>query len=157
MKRIPLTRGFEALVDDDDFEELSRFKWHANVTSKGAVYAARKSRRPDGTYSIVYMQRQITNPPDGMDCDHINGDRLDNRRCNLRSVTRSQNLRNAHTTISRGVFWCKQTRRWFARISNNGRRVFLGRFQSREDATAAVWKARSEIAAQESAAQKPAQ
>lgn len=104
MKTIVLTKGYVAIVDDDDFAALSANKWTAVVTGKKTkrVYAYRRTgwdntkRRYTG---VVYMHRVIVATPDGFDVDHINGDTLDNRRSNLRTATRSQNLANNRRAI----------------------------------------------------------
>lgn len=90
IRYIPLTRGLHAIVDADDYEWLSQYKWYAgSPKSAGKMYARRYS--PDG---VVLMHRQIMNPPKGMVVDHINGNGLDNRRCNLRICTQAENTRN---------------------------------------------------------------
>lgn len=81
MKEIPLTQGYVTLVDDADYEWLSRWKWH---------YHGGYAERGDG----VLMHREITDCPAGKEVDHINHDPLDNRRENLRVVTRWQNMLN---------------------------------------------------------------
>lgn len=76
------------------------------------------------------------------DIDHINGDRSDNRMANLRSVSRSENLRNAaissaNTSGVRGVDWFKPIGKWRARIRADGKEVTVGYFDAKEDAVAA--------------------
>lgn len=97
-KRIELTQGLFATVDDEDFEVLSKYKWHVKRACKGAkVYAARKRRSEDGPGSCkVLMHLQILglhNSPtredaNWMEVDHINRDSLDNRQANLRYTNR---------------------------------------------------------------------
>jgi hypothetical protein len=101
VKEIPLTQGQVALVDDDDFERLNAFKWQAQwmITAK-SFYAVRfeggrKNRR------WVSMSRFIMHTPKGMECDHINHDTLDDRKCNLKNCTRSQNQQNRKIYIDR--------------------------------------------------------
>lgn len=84
VRRIPLTKGKTALVDDEDYEKLSKVRWFAFVRS-GTSYAARHNGRP-----VVYMHREIVGAEPGTEVDHINGDGLDNRRANLRRCTHSQ-------------------------------------------------------------------
>lgn len=74
--------------------------------------------------------------------DHINGDKADNRICNLREATNAQNGKNARTPISNtsgvcGVTYDKVNRRWRSLIKVNGRQIHLGRWQSFEDAVKA--------------------
>lgn len=89
MKEIKLTKGQVAIVDDEDFEELNKYKWHA-TKHRNAFYARRANygKRPHQ----VYMHRQIL---EGVKIvDHINLNSLDNRRSNLRSVNPSQSCLN---------------------------------------------------------------
>lgn len=85
MKIISLTRGKSALVDDEDYDRLNQWKWHCLANG----YAARKEKR-----QYVRMHCLINNTPKGMFTDHKNGDKLDNRKMNLRSCTKSQNMMN---------------------------------------------------------------
>ena len=89
MKRIALTKGKFALVDDEDFQRVMRHGWIANRSIQGRWYAVAqiKQRR-------VYLQRFILGTPEGMDTDHINGDTFDNRKSNLRVCRHSQNCAN---------------------------------------------------------------
>jgi hypothetical protein len=91
-KTIPLTKGYEALVSPEDYEELSKHKWHASERPNGKVYAAR-STTFSGLPVVQYMHREIMGEcPD--DVDHIDGNGLNNVRENLRPATRSQNHMN---------------------------------------------------------------
>lgn len=90
MKTIPLTRGLEALVDDDDYEWLSQFNWYAFTSGRSRpplVYAGRAGPRK----SKIIMHREVIKAPPGMDVNHENGNTLDNRKKNLKLMTRSQN------------------------------------------------------------------
>ncbi len=87
---IPLTRGLHAIVDAADYEWLSRYKWYAQACRGGTFYARRNTH--PGTMSMHCM---IMNPPKGMVVDHINGNGLDNRRCNLRICTQYENKLNS--------------------------------------------------------------
>ena len=93
MKEISLTKGLVAIIDDEDFERVSRYKW-VSLKNKRTVYASRSSDLKGGK-KTMYMHRFIMNPPSDMQVDHINGDGLDNRRVNLRVCTQSQNLKNS--------------------------------------------------------------
>jgi hypothetical protein len=101
-KTIPLTRGFVALVDDEDYEWLNRWSWYA----KGKlpyVYATRQQRIAPGKQSTIRMHRVLLGlgaSESHVFVDHANKDTLDNRRSNLRRCTPSQNQGN--TTIARG-------------------------------------------------------
>ena len=144
MKEIKLTRGKVALVDDEDFEWLNQRKWHAQK-SGNAWYAARcdcsgKRKR------YVYMHRLILRPPIGKECDHSNGSGLDNRRANLRVVTRSQNMMNSRkgrgcSSKFKGVYWNRQAGKWHTQINVCGRKHYLGRFVGEKEAACAYNRA----------------
>lgn len=93
MRKIPLTQGKFAIVDDDDYEFLMQWKW--SLTSHG--YAKRSQRT--GNQKCFYMHREITKIKKDMQVDHINHNKLDNRKCNLREVTSNQNMMNRSTTV----------------------------------------------------------
>lgn len=88
MREIILTQGKVAIVDNEDFEYLSQFKWHA-VRVGHNWYANRNIKTMDG-YKSQRMQWDIL----GKNTDHKNGNGLDNRRDNLRTCTKAQNTRN---------------------------------------------------------------
>ena len=143
MKKIPLTQGQFALVDDDDYDELSAFKWCAIKMRGGAYYAAR-SVIPK---RLVLMHRQILGLTDPkIQGDHRNHDTLDNRRENIRAATHSQNQQNrpgldSHNTSGfRGVSWNKKRKKWVANIGVGGKYKYLGLFTDINKA-AAVYSA----------------
>ena len=144
MRAIELTKGMVATVDDEDYQSVSRHKWHALVGTHH-VYAVR-SVRDDGRKRMIYMHRQITNAPDGMDVDHINGDTVDNSRANLRVSTRSDNMCNqgpsrASTSGYKGVRFHKKHQRWYAAIKKEGKSHHLGHYKTAEEAARAYDKA----------------
>jgi hypothetical protein len=134
MSEIKLTQGKVALVDDGDFESLSRFTWHAHNNS-GKWYAMRRtSRRAD--YRSIGMHNEIMG---ALEIDHRNGNGLDNRKENLRLATRSQNIANSklhrdNSSGIKGVYLDKATRKWRAQIGFNYRVIQLGRFVDKEQA-----------------------
>lgn len=132
MKKIPLHgkhgQGKFTLVDDDDFEELSKEKWL--VGSTGYVIS---SRRVEGKNKFTLMHRKIMQPGEGLYVDHINLDKLDNRKGNLRIATNAENVRNGpkrSNTSSpyKGVFWHKQRNKWRAEITKDYQNISLGLF-----------------------------
>ncbi len=144
MKLIPLSRGKKAIVDDEDFGWLSRWNWYFNGS-----YAI----RVDGK-KTVYMHREILKTPKGKETDHIDGNKINNRRKNLRVANRSQNSLNkaaskGKTSRYKGVCWDTEKGKWLAQIQVSGRprrRVkFLGRFQKEKDAASAYNKAAIEL------------
>lgn len=141
MKRIKLNKGFVALVDDSDFEYLNQWKWFEHHGY--AVRTKRIGLRKFNKISEIYMHRLINQTSEGFDTDHINRNKLDNRRCNLRTVTRSQNQFNRGNPINntsgyKGVGWDKEHQKWVSRIKVNGKKIFLGRYNSLQGA----WLAR---------------
>lgn len=144
-RRIPLSRGLFALVDDCDFEWASQFKWHARQSSAGTprFYAQRNVLLPSGKRSMRYMHRELLGALPGQEVDHKDRDRLNNRRDNLRFCSRSQNnansgkRRNAVSSRFKGVTWESRRKHWVAQIQVRGKHFFLGSFASEKRAAAA--------------------
>ena len=142
MKKIPLTQGKYAIVDNADFSLLNQFKWCLLHT-----YAARTKYKPKKT---VLLHRVILNNPVGMEIDHINGDGLDNRRKNLRIVSHQQNLFNRRSnknssSVYRGVSWSKSNNKWHAFIQKNGVLFHLGHYSSEREAAMVYNKKAKEL------------
>lgn len=140
MKRIPLTKGQYAIVDDEDFEWLSQWKWHALKTSV-TYYACHRNRQ-----KYLFMHRIITNCPKDSQVDHRNGNGLDNRRDNLRFSTQQQNTQNQRpikggTSKYKGVYWDKTRKKWAARITCGYKNHFLGRYKTELEAVHSYDKA----------------
>lgn len=130
MKKIPLTQGKFALVDDEDFEWLSQWKW--GLSNK---YAARNTDK-------AYMHRLVNKTQKGKDTDHINGDKLDNRRSNLRSARRAENnantkLKKNNTSGFKGVSFDKSRGLWSVKIMVDRKTLNLGRFADKLEAASA--------------------
>lgn len=132
MKEIPLRKSSAvALVDDEDYEFLSRFKWKERKHKRcNTTYATARIKGKD-----VRMHRLLLCPPDGMVVDHINHNGLDNRRANLRVCTQQQNSvnqRRRRKALSpyRGVSIV-------ALFTHKGRTIRLGNFASVEEAAIA--------------------
>lgn len=134
--RVPLSRGKFALVSDEDGPRVLQFKWSYD----GNGYACRKVRttRRDGTpfQRKILLHRFVLDAPQGMDVDHVNRNRLDNRRCNLRLATRGQNAANMppRRGALKGVYRRSDCNRWRAEIVVDGRKRHLGTFLSALDA-----------------------
>lgn len=144
MKTIALTRGFEAIVDDEDFEYLSQFKWHFNSHGYAArtIYIKDSSKKSGYKFITERMHRVINKTSKGFHTDHINSNRLDNRKVNLRTATRAQNARNKsnqknNTSGYKGVSWHARNKRWRASISLNNKPVNIGCFKTKEEAARA--------------------
>jgi len=132
-KKIKLTQGKFALVDDADFDWLNQWKWYAQK-QRNTFYAVRNVR-VGLKQKIVKMHRLILGLDfdDGRQGDHINMDTLDNRRANLRIAIHAQNQRNRgrnanNTSGYKGVYWNKQKKKWRAYIKVNGKQKYLGYF-----------------------------
>jgi hypothetical protein len=132
-------------VDDEDRWLLEQFRWRKR--SDGYVIRSLYIGWIDGAYRYkrLYLHRLIMNASPGDIVDHINGDRLDNRRCNLRVVTQHINMQNRslrpharNTSGYRGVVWDKRRRKWAARAKTNGKQHFIGYFSERELAAEAA-------------------
>jgi hypothetical protein len=136
-KQIPLTQGYFAIVDEEDFERLNKYKWHARKYTD-RIYAVR-------THEVgraQSMHRLIMCPPTGLVVDHINHDCLDNRKCNLRICSPAENSRNRRpngkgSSKYKGVTWDKEKKKWKAQINYNGQHIFLGLYDYQEDAALA--------------------
>jgi hypothetical protein len=145
-RAIQLTQGFVALVDDADFEALSRWHWSVKEAD-GRWYAVRGTCRGPRNSPVkhqIKMHRQILGVDDpSVLIDHRNGNGLDNQRGNLRIATNAQNGYNARkrhgTTTSKykGVTWDTARGKWTASIMVSRRRYALGRFENEEDAARA--------------------
>jgi hypothetical protein len=138
MKKIKLTKNKFAIVDDEDFVFLNQWKWCYNENG----YATRGTHKKINgkRISINYsMHRQVNNTPEGFDTDHINQNKLDNRKSNLRTVTHQQNSFNYsptknNTSGCRGISWFKRDKKWLTQITLNGKTVHLGYFNKIKDA-----------------------
>lgn len=141
MKQITLTQDKVALVDDADFEWLSRWKWRARKC--GMVwYACRNSPRPE--HQTIYMHREILG--DSWHIDHKDGDGLNNQRQNLRSASKQQNgqnsgLRKNNTSGFKGVSHNRKLNKWVAQIQVGERSIYLGVFATAEESALAYDKA----------------
>lgn len=139
--QIPLSRGLVALVDAADYEWLNQWKWSAHNSCREFFYAARWSGGRKAR-CMVYMHRLILGATTTGEVDHINGNRLDNRRANLRIVTHQQNTQNQLTKrkgcSSRHIgVWRRPNGRWTAQITVDYRTIALGTFDTEEQAAVA--------------------
>jgi hypothetical protein len=122
-----------ALVDAADAEAIGAYHWSMH----GKGYVAR-TIQVGGKRLAVRMHRQLLGLThgDGVHVDHVNGDKLDNRRVNLRVCTNAENHQNRHERPYRGATWDAEAKRWRARVRLDWRLHHLGRFATREEAAA---------------------
>lgn len=136
MKEIELTKGYVAIVDDEDYERVNQYKWTLNK-QKHTSYA--KTRIDN---KVIYMHRLIMNEPN-MKVDHIDCNGLNNQKDNLRLATNSQNSSNKsglnknNTSGYRGVRWRKDRNKWSAEITYNKQKIALGHYTDIKEAARA--------------------
>lgn len=146
LKEIKLTNGMFTIVDNEDYDKLVNSNWYySNGYAKKSV-----KNESTGKWRYIYLHRLITDVPRKIQIDHINGNRLDNRRENLRFCTNAENGKNRkisknNTSKFKGVFFYKKGNSWRSMIRVDGRRIFLGDFGSAEAAYEAYCKASSEF------------
>jgi hypothetical protein len=140
MKEISLTRGKVALVDDEDFEWLNQWNWcyRTPKSGKNAMGYAIRMTQKDHVRTRIHMHRLIMNTPPELEVDHINGNRIDNQKSNLRNCTHQQNIFNKtnlwnNTSGYRGVslYYSKY---WVARITINVKISHIGTYKTAEEA-----------------------
>lgn len=137
-----------ALVDDEDLDSvLAQGRW--SLVGRGYV---RHGTKVNGKQVHIYLHRFIMglSPGDRRKVDHRDGNKLDNRRGNLRVGTQSQNLQNRtipqsnNTSGHRGVTWMKNRGKWMAQAQHEGRRIYLGYYDDLEEAATVVRRWRAE-------------
>jgi hypothetical protein len=133
MKEIKLTQGKVALVDDEDFEYLNQWKWHAHKDRLNYWYAIRTV-----SGKRIPMHRQIMNTPKDRQVDHIDHNGLNNQRSNLRNCTRSQNQMNRKAFgKSKYIGVNFKSNKIVAQIHVHGKKYHLGYFNTEEAAAIA--------------------
>jgi hypothetical protein len=137
-KEIPLTKGKVAIVDDEDFEELSKYKWRFSSTE----YAVRHTT-VNGKKCQFRMHRVVMNLGGSqLEVDHINHNTLDNRKSNLRICTHAENSRFSRKQSNnksgyKGVCWSKRDKKWLATIYRPSGNNYIGLFSTPEEAAMA--------------------
>jgi hypothetical protein len=148
-KELLLLRGEITLVDAEDYEYLSQWGWYKDGTGYASM-----SITEDGKQRIYFLHRVImvrVCDITGKVIDHINGDRLDNRKENLRAVSNAENLQNVHNKRKGcsskyfGVWYDKGRQNWYAHIMKNYRKYYIGRFDTELEAAIAYNKKAEEL------------
>lgn len=128
MREVQLNRGFVALVDDEDFDKVSALKWY-----ESSGYGWHKGRK-----MYTSMHRFIMQAEKGVEVDHVDGNRLNNQRSNLRLCTPSQNrcntLRKVGVSEYKGVSFDKVNQKWRAKIKVQGKHYSIGRYTTELEA-----------------------
>lgn len=133
---IPLTSGRHAIIDADDYEKVYDYKWSSsNAYAESKTFYYRDS-------GATKMHRLITDAPAGKEVDHINGNRSDNRKSNLRICSARENHKNKFkkalaASLFKGVCFDKGRNQWVASISCDYKKIFLGRYDCELDAATA--------------------
>lgn len=150
-KRINLTQGKSVIVDDDDYEWLSKNNWYAH--KQGKTWYAKRTTSINYHVTIIHMHREIMGL--GIDngkvyVDHIDGNGLNNAKSNLRLCTKAQNGMNRgpqrdNSSGYKGVGWDRSRHKWRAQITVNGKNTFIGRYNTKEKAARAYDKKAKEL------------
>lgn len=117
-------KEYDCLVSPEDFELVNSYRWHLDKNGYATTH-----RRSTGT---IRMHRLVANTPKGMDTDHLNRVKLDNRRENLRVVTHHLNTLNRPK--GQGIIYDADRGKWRSRFKFMGKDIHLGRFSTKEDA-----------------------
>jgi hypothetical protein len=149
-RKIKLTQGRIAIVDDADFAFLNQWSWQ--VSKKGYAVRSVHLGKIAGRYkkTAAIMHRILTAAPHYLQVDHINGNKVDNRKANLRLCTNGQNKQNGagyknSTSKYRGVSWHSGMRQWYAQIQKDKRKYTIGWFENEVDAAKAYNRRASKL------------
>lgn len=154
IRLFPLKHGARTQVDDADFEMLNARRWQYGPGGYAVTNFSRRGAKPRGssTWQIA-MHRLLLDVAVGVSVDHINRDKLDNRRVNLRVASMSQQMANTklnvrNTSGFRGVTKNRKGSTWKATIGHKPakhRKLYLGNFTTAEDAARAYNRAAKKL------------
>lgn len=141
-------KGHTFVISDEDADLIER-RWKTVISRGGRPYIHRSHPQSEYLHRVIAVR--MGHALDGLTVDHINGDTLDNRRCNLRVVPQAVNSRNLggrranNTSGIQGVRWIESRQRWNAQIKTDYRAKNLGNFKTKEEAIAARLQAEREL------------
>lgn len=134
MKKIPLSRGMFALVDDSDYERVIQFKWCVDTNDYKRFYAKHGYAYKNGKRPCIKLHHFLIGRIKGKEVDHIDGNGLNNQRNNLRFCTRTQNAWNTRGYLGRklpkGVY--PSLDKFQSQLRINNRKIYLGRFETKQ-------------------------
>lgn len=138
MKKLKLSNGMYSLLDDQDYLWASEYRWMGRPYHSGWRVCREESR----TGKTIYLHREITKAPTGLEVDHVDGNGLNNTRTNLRVCTHSENGKNRRVNQNsksgyKGVVWREHAGKWQANITVDKKRIYLGYHDTPEQAAQA--------------------
>jgi hypothetical protein len=143
-------KGYTVQIDEEDYERVTSLKWNTslNLDPRNKRYFIHSYRDTTGKLCNISLHRFILGliKYDGIICDHINGDTLDNRKSNLRKCNKEGNARNVriskrNTTGYKGVVFHKRDKKYQANITVCNKKIHLGYYNTPEEAYRAYCKA----------------
>lgn len=144
-----LNRGFKTVIDLADFEKINSHhgKWHAHTVKPSGLTYASTNDYTTGKQKTLRMHNFIMDTPKGYVADHRDNDTLNNRRSNLRNITRAQNNQNKRKNYKsksgvRGVTWSSQRGKWCARVRHLGKCHYVGFYDTVKEAAQALERER---------------
>jgi hypothetical protein len=142
---LKLSQGKIAVVDDEDFDLISSYKFKLRESKSSGFYVDCYFRDSNNKRKYVPMHRIIMEAEKEQNVDHKNGNGLDNRRENLRFCTDSQNAMNRTRIVGKssykGIYWNTASKGWYSRIYVNKKRINLGTYKDEVEAAKAYDKA----------------
>jgi hypothetical protein len=140
MKVLALSKGFCALLDDDDHDRLAHLGWRYRADNNGKPGYVVRNVKIDGKWRYEYLHRHLMDPPPKHECIFLNHNHLDCRRSNLKVVNtsaarRHHRVRQESQTGIKGVRYDRRSKGWQATITDDeGRVTFLGAYSTAQKA-----------------------
>lgn len=135
--QIPLSQNQVVTVDDQDHPSLSQHRWCYRSERHGSQGYAVRNAKIDGKYKLVYLHRQLMNPPPGYEVIFLDHDHLNCQRSNLKVVTtaearRYHRVRADSESGIKGLSYCESSGKWHVQLRIEGKPVFLGSYETQE-------------------------